>query len=323
MPNRIGIVANQGEIAGTLQLIRRADEFGIPSAWLIQAGLGPDSLSVFAAAATQTKQIVLGTAIVPIWSRHPVAMAQHAVTIASLAPSRLQLGLGPSGPGIAQLYGNSYSHPLEHLREYITILKTLFTTGQADFDGHYYTAHARLGAPNQPAPTYNIPVLASALRRGSFEFCGEVSDGAISWVCPVEYLRAVALPAMREGAKKAGRATPPLVAHIPVVVDENVAEVRDAVRKQLGIYPRLPHYQKMFAVAGFPEVTEGQWSDRMIEAVVAHGNAARVQQRLRAILDSGIDEIIAHPVPAGPDHATSLTRILETLASFARAGAKG
>ncbi len=320
MPASIGIVANQGDIASTLKLIQRADQFRIPTAWLIQAGLGPDALSVFTAAAAQTGHIAFGTAIVPIWSRHPLAIAQQAATVNSLAPDRLRVGLGPSGPGVAEMYGIPYEHPLGHLREYITILKTIFTQGQVDFDGRYYQAHARLGPPNQPAPKLNVPVLASALRRGSFEFCGEVSDGALSWVCPIDYLRNVALPAMQEGARKAGRATPPLIAHVPVAVDQNAAEVRAAVRSQLAVYPHLPHYQKMFEAAGFPEVTEGQWSDRMIEAVVVHGDAASVKRRLGEILAGGIGEIMAHPVPTGPDRAASLTKILETLAG---SGANG
>jgi F420-dependent oxidoreductase-like protein len=313
MATSIGLVANQSDVAGTLRLIQDAERLGIPTVWLIQAGLNPDSLAVFTAAATQTKQIAFGTAIIPIWPRHPLVVAQQAATVMSLAPNRLRLGLGPAGPVVTQMYGIPYEHPLGHLREYITILKTIFANGQVDFDGSYYKAHGRLGAPNQPPARLNVPVMASALQRGSFEFCGQVADGALSWVCPVEYLRAEALPAIKSGAEKAGRAAPPLIAHVPVAVGENVSEVRDAVRTVIGIYPRLPHYQKMFKAAGFPEVAEEQWSDRMIQAVVVHGNATTVRQRLHEILDSGIAEIMVHPIPTGSDRAASLAQILETI----------
>ncbi len=318
MPIPIGIATNRGDAAERLDLIKRADQLHIPTVWLTQAGLGPDTLSLFAAAATQTERVVLGTAIVPIWPHHPLALAQQAVAVAALAPGRLRLGLGTGGPGITQIYGYPYDHPLGHLREYITVLKTLFEKGQVDFDGQYYKAHGRLGTRDHPLAKLDVPVLASALRRRSFEFCGEITDGALSWVCPINYLKQVALPALREGAEKAGRPAPPLIAHVPVALDEKVSDVRSAVRSELGVYPRLPHYQDMFKAAGLPEATEGQWSDRMIDAIVVHGGAAAVRQRLAEIQGSGVDEIMVHPIATGSDRAASVTRILELVAATAR-----
>jgi alkanesulfonate monooxygenase SsuD/methylene tetrahydromethanopterin reductase-like flavin-dependent oxidoreductase (luciferase family) len=230
----------------------------------------------------------------------------------------LRLGLGTGGPGITQIYGIRYDHPLGHLREYITVIKTVFGKGQVDFDGQYYRAHARLGTRDYPLAKLDVPVLASALRRRSFVLCGEIADGALSWVCPIDYLMQVALPAMREGAEKAGRPTPPLIAHVPIAVDENVSEVRAAVRTELGIYPRLPHYQDMFKAAGFPEATAGQWSDRMIDAIVVYGDAAVVKQRLVEIQSSGIPEIMVHPIATGSDRAASMTRILELVGAVGR-----
>lgn len=308
----VGLVANQADTASTLQLIERADAFGIPAAWLIMASSSPDSLTTFAAAVARTQQIKFGTAIVTIWPRHPLVLAQQAMVIAALAPGRLRLGIGPGGAGVSQIYGVAYERPLAHMREYIAILKTLVTQGEVNFDGRYFRAHARFAQP------LNAPVLASALQRGSFELCGEVADGALTWVCPSAYLRAVGLPALQAGAQKAGRAAPPLIAHVPIAAHENAAEVYEAVRAQLGIYPRLPYYQQMFAAAGFPEAREGRWSERMIEAVVVHGDEASMRQKVAEIFAMGIAEIMAHPVPAGADRAGSLTRTLEAIAAMAR-----
>ncbi len=316
MHTSIGIATNRGDAVSRLDLIRRADRLGIPTVWLTQAGLGAETLSLFAAAATQTEHVVLGTAIVPIWPYHPLAVAQQAVTVTSLAPGRLRLGFGTGGPGITAIYGIPYEHPLGHLREYIAILKTLFEKGQVNFDGRYYKAHGRLGTRDHPIPKLDVPVLASALQRGSFVFCGEVADGALSWVCPISYLRQVALPAMREGAEKAGRATPPLIVHVPVALDQNVSQVRAAVQAQLAIYPRLRHYQAMFKAAGFPEVAEEKWSERMVDAVVVHGDAATVKRHLDEITSDGIAQIMVHPITTGPAEAASLQRILELVASM-------
>jgi F420-dependent oxidoreductase-like protein len=311
MPDRIGLVANQSDVPSTLQLIERADALGIRAAWLIMASASPDSLATFAAAATRTQQIRFGTAIATIWPRHPLVLAQQAMVIHALAPGRLRIGVGPGGAGITRIYGIAYERPLAHVREYINILKTLFTQGEVAFDGRYYHAHARLGQ------TLAVPVLASALQRGSFELCGQIADGALTWVCPIAYLREVAIPALTHGAQQAGRATPPLIAHVPVAVHDNADEVRQAARAQLAIYPRLPHYQQMFTAAGFPEASDGQWSERMIEALVVHGDEQSVKQQLASICAAGITEIMAHPILAGADPASSLTRTLETLANSA------
>jgi F420-dependent oxidoreductase-like protein len=318
MTNKIGIVANQSEARATLDLIERADALGIPMAWLIQAGMAPYSLGVLAAAAVRTRQIGLGTAIVPIWARHPLGMAQAALAVNALAPGRLRLGIGPSGPGVAQSYGMVYERPLAHLREYATILRTLFTQGEVRFEGQYYHAQASLRQPGQAFQPLNIHILASALRSASFRLCGEVMDGAISWVCPPAYLRDAALPALQAGARQAGRSAPPLIAHVPIVVHENIDEARQAVRATIGVYPRLPHYQRMFTEAGFPEAAQGVWSDAMIDALVAYGDETAVQRRVAEIFAMGISEIAAHLVPAGPDREASLARALRTVADLAR-----
>ena len=180
-----------------------------------------------------------------------------------------------------------------------------------DFDGKQYHGHAAL--PGAAAP--DVPVMASALRRRSFRLCGEVADGAISWVCPGQYLRDVGLPAMQEGAARADRPVPPLIAHVPVCVHDNPDEVRDAARQQLSNYPRSPFYQEMFAASGHPEARDGVWSDGMLEDVVFSGSEEDVAGRLRELFDWGATEILAHPVTAGGDSQASMNRNLNLIAT--------
>ncbi len=181
-----------------------------------------------------------------------------------------------------------------------------------DFDGKHYQAHGAIAAP------VDVPIMASALRSGSFELCGAEADGAISWVCPGAYLREVALPAMEKGAEKAGREVPPLIAHAPVCVHENRDEIRVAVQQQLANYPRLPFYQQMFEAAGFPEATEETWSDGMIEGTVLTGNESQVRERLEELLDSGATEILVSPVLAGPDREASFARTLAVVGEVSK-----
>jgi F420-dependent oxidoreductase-like protein len=271
---------------------------------------------MFAAAAARTQRVRLGTCIVPTWPRHPIIMAHQVQVIAGLAPGRFRLGVGPShGSGIETTFGIPYRRPLSHLREYITVLKQLMETGTVDFDGEFVHAHARIDV-HIPM---NVPVMASALQRASFVLCGEVADGAITWICPLAYLASVGLPAMQEGAARAGRPVPPLIAHVPVAVHENGDEVRAAAREQLAGYVRRPFYRRMLVAAGYPDAERETWTDEMIDAVVVHGDEATVARRLNDYFAAGIAEIIVQPYGAGPDREASFNRTVEVLASIAKA----
>lgn len=307
----IGVAVRGNDANEVLEMIVQAERLGIHAAWMTTGGARVDSITVFAAAALRTQHIALGTSIVPTFPRHPVVMVQQAQVVARLAPGRFRLGVGPSHRPSMEAMGIKFSAPLGHLREYLRILKALLQQGKVDFDGTYYKAHESLPAP------LDVPVMASALQRGSFVLCGEEADAAISWICPGEYLRDVALPAMQEGAARVGRPVPPLVAHAPVCVHENAAEVRAAVREQIQ-NPRLPFYQQMLQAAGFPEADAGTWSDAMVDAVVLWGDEARVTARLRELLAWGATEVLASPVLAGADRAGSLNRTMRLLGQVAQ-----
>jgi len=302
----IGVAVRGDNTSELVSTIEQAERQGIHAAWMTTGGARLDSITVFAAAAQRTERIKLGTSIVPTFPRHPLVMVQQTQVVAQLAPGRFRLGVGPSHRPMMESMGMNFTSPLGHLREYVHILKALLQEGKVDFDGDYYHAHDSIPQP------VDVPVMASALQKGSFELCGEVADGAISWICPGSYLRDVALPAMQAAAMRANRSTPPLIAHAPVCVHDNADEVRAAVRAQI-MNPRLRFYQRMLIAAGFPEAENGVWSDAMIDAVVFWGNEARVEERLHEMLDYGAAEILASPVLAGSDPAASLDRTLRLL----------
>ncbi len=309
---RIGVAVSAPNSRAVLEGIERAEELGIPATWLTTGGAGLDALALFAAAAVRTRDVMMGTAITPTFPRHPVAMVQQVQVIAQLAPGRFRLGVGPSHrPTMQGTFGVNFKAPLGHLGEYLHVLKELLHKGAVDFDGKYYVAHASIASPVE------VPVMASALQPGSFELCGAKADGAISWVCPRAYLRDVALPAMVAGAERAGRPVPPLIAHAPVCVHENVDEVRAAVREQL-TNSRMPFYQRMFAAAGYPEASDGTWSDSMIDATVLWGKEDRVAQELEEMLSWGSTEVLASVVTAGSDQDASRERTLRLLAQVSR-----
>lgn len=288
---RVGLAVFGATSSEAIAEIVAAEKAGVRQVWMTQGGLSPDTLTLFAAAAVQTERVRMGTSIVPTYPRHPLALAQQALALSDIAPGRLRLGVGPSHrPIIEGGYGIPMHSPQEHLREYVTILRAALWDGKVEHQGRFFTVKGTL--PRTP----RTPILISALREGAFRLAGELTDGALSWVCPVPYLLEKALPALRAGAAKAGRPVPPLVAHIPVALSQDREAVNAAARKQLGHYGHLPFYVSMFAEAGFPVSPEGELSDALLENLVVTGDDAAITEHLKKLLASGLDELLVMPI---------------------------
>ncbi|HEX9989150.1 MAG TPA: LLM class flavin-dependent oxidoreductase [Chloroflexia bacterium] len=307
----LSIHAIAGIDAPTLvDLIVQAEEAGVKQVWATQGGSSTDLLTAYAAAFQRTGEIRLGTSIVPIYPRHPLALAQQAATVAGLGPGRLRLGIGTSHrPSIEGIYGMKMEEPLAYLEEYIGVLRAALWDGSVQHEGRFFTARVKM---NHPQP---VPVLIATLGEKSFRLAGRVSDGAISWNVPAQHLLNVALPALREGAASADRQAPPLVAHVPVVLSDDVEAVRSAARKALSVYARLPFYYNMWAAAGYPLEADGSVSDGLIDNLVVMGDEASVTARLRALLDSGLDELLLNNLLA-LDPIAERTRLMRLIGSL-------
>jgi F420-dependent oxidoreductase-like protein len=304
---RVGLVVEGPDSSAVVEAIVAAEAAGVRTVWMTQGAAAPDTLAIYAAAAMRTTSIVLGTAIVPTYPRHPLALAQQALTVADLAPGRLRLGVGPSHRHTMEgVYGLPMGEPLAHLREYVAVLRGLLWDGAVDHRGRYFTVRASL--PRAP----RVPLPISALRTGAFRLAGEIGDGALSWMCPAPYLLETALPALRAGAEVAGRPAPPLVAHVPVALSEDRAAVLAAGRARVRGYAGAPFYARMFADAGFPLPGDGSVPDALVESLVVSGTEAAVRARLGELLASGLDELLVMPVPVA-DPAGERARLARLL----------
>lgn len=284
---RIGLAIEARETKAAMAAIADAEAAGVEQVWMTQSPPTLDTLTLYAAAATHTTHIRMGTSIVPTYPRHPLVLAQQALTVSDIAPNRLRLGVGPSHRhSIEGVYGLQETAPLAHLSEYVAVLHAALQTGRVEYHGNYFNINAA------GLRTANVPVLVSALREGAFRLAGEIADGAISWLCPVPYLLNRALPALRAGAAARHRAAPPLVAHVPVALSEDENAVLAAARKRIQFYSTAPFYQKMFADAGFPVSPDGSGLDALARSLVVFGNETSIAQRLTALLDQGLDELL-------------------------------
>ncbi|GHO92698.1 LLM class F420-dependent oxidoreductase [Reticulibacter mediterranei] len=309
---RIGLMVFGTDASAIVSTIVAAEKAGVQQVWVTQGTPEPDALTIFAAAAALTSNVRMGTAIIPTYPRHPLALAQQLLTLHDLAPGRVLVGIGPSQrPVIEGIFGIPIGAPLEHLREYVTVLRAILGEDNVDYHGRFYTVKTRL--PRLP----RTPILTSALRQGAFRLAGELADGALTWLCPVPYLLQDALPAMRAGAEEKGRLVPPLMAHIPVVFGQDRQTVRALVRTEFDsgrFFGRLSFYARMFADAGFPVASDGSWSDEFIDNMVVSGDEATIAARLRELLDQGLDELVVMPIPrTDPISQTRLIQLIGQL----------
>lgn len=305
----IGVLVMNQDVRRGLEVIEQADAAGVQAAWLTTVGAARDALELLAAAAVRTHQIKLGTAVIPTWPRHPVVIAQQAQVVDALAPGRLMVGVGPGNrESMEAIAGARWRKPLVHLREYVRVLKALLSGEAVDFEGEQISCHAQAGH------AVVAPVYGSALQPGSYRVCGEVADGAISWMQSWSHVRDLGLPALREGAKSADRAVPGVLYHVPFCVTENRQAAIDATRRQLGFYARLPAWAAMYASAGVN--ASGDYEAAYLEDYVVSGNATQVSERLRGLLADGADQVIGVPVLLG-DEAASLRTSIQAAADAA------
>ena len=308
---RIGLSIIATSAADAVDRIVEAEHAGLRQVWLSQGGSGgTDTLTIAAMAAARTTQIRLGTAIVPVYPRHPLVMAQQALAIHDIALDRLRLGIGPSHrPIIEGSYGLRQTSPLAYLREYVTVLRGVLSEGKIEHHGTFF----KVSAISRTAP---VPLLVSALGPKAFHLAGQISDGALSWVCPVPYLLKTARPALQAGAQAQHRPVPPLIAHVVVALSTDETAVQTQARQFLLRYSKLPFYAHMFEEAGLPVAADGTGLDALAKALVIAGDEAALRGRLAELLANGLDELMIHPLPLTND-GKERGQLLSLLAAIA------
>lgn len=307
---RVGLVINTSGAKSAVDAIIKAEQAGVRQIWTTQTPTTMDALTLFTLAATQTSSIRMGTSILPVYPRHPLAMAAQVRTFNEFSPGRLRLGIGTSHrPTVEGVYGIKMTNPMAYLREYVTILRAVLWEGKVEYSGRFLAVQAAMPGT---APT---PILIATLGKGAFLTAGELADGAITWVCPVSYLMQTALPALQEGARRANRPVPPLVAHVPVALNADRQPVLAAARKRLGHYGKLPFYRNMFEEAGFSIPEDGSLSDELIDNLVVSGDEQTVAARLTRLLVEGLDELNLMVIPVKDEQQEwlSLARLIGQL----------
>jgi len=295
----VGIFRTPGEVVAEAVA---AERDGFNSAWCIHFSRGMDSMTMLAAAAQRTSRIELAVGVVPTYPRHPVALAQSAATVQSLAGGRFVLGVGVSHrPVIEGMHGLDYSSQVGHLREYLTVLGGLLGEGEVSFAGDHYQVEAAITVSG----TSRVPVIVGALGPAMCRLGGELADGVTTWLAGPKSLEEVVLPATTEGAEAAGRTAPRVVAGIPVAVDGDRDRAKAAVNQTFSFYRTLVNYQRLFA----REEVDGPAD------VVITGDEQTVRSRIQDLFDAGATDVWAVPFDTGIGTGATRDLLAELVAS--------
>jgi 5,10-methylenetetrahydromethanopterin reductase len=305
MTMRIGTMLSMpGDSANSRTLVdraKRAEEAGFVSAWLPQVS-EVDALTVLALAGWETTTIELGPAVVPTYPRHPVALASQALTAQDACAGRLALGVGLSHRMLIEdALGLDYSKPIPHTREYLTVLNQLLEGERVSFDGDLYRVRAITRVPGATKP----PVLVAALGPAMLKLCGRLSDGTITWMGGIDYLRDVAIPTMSAAAEAAGKAAPRFVAMVPVLLTNDEAAGRETLNTAFEMYGRIPSYRATLDRGGAEVPAD----------VGVVGNEAAIRAGVAAYAEIGVTDFVA-VIPLNAGDAREPT--FELLASMAR-----
>lgn len=313
---RIGVFvsetsAEQTGVDTLLSTAAAADIAGFASAWVPHVPWSLDALSAITMAAAATERIELGTAVVPTYSRHPLAMAQQGLSAQAAARGRATLGIGPSHPVVVEgMYGLSYDQPIRHVREYVEVLNAAFAgTGQIDHDGDRYRVHAMLRVPDADT----MPILLAALAPLMLRLAGERTSGTITWMADERAHAEHVVPRITAAAESAGRRAPRVVAGLPVAVHDNVDAGRDRAARAFAVYTQIPTYQRI--------LDRGDASTPADVCVI--GDERSVTRRLCSYRDAGVTDLAATILAVGDDRTASRRRTWELLASLAPELASG
>jgi F420-dependent oxidoreductase-like protein len=236
-----------GPPAGIPEGLAEAERLGFDSCWTAEA-YGSDALTPLAWWGAATERIKLGTSICQLSARTPTAMAMAALTLDHLSGGRFVLGLGASGPQVAEgWYGDDYRRPLARTREYVEIVRQVIAREKpVEFHGERYQLPNPQGTglgkplksivhPLRP----DLPIYIAAEGPKNVALAAEIADG---WL-PMFYAPrsdGFYREALAEGFARPGARRKPdefeVACHVPIIVGDDVEAVANFYRPALALY---------------------------------------------------------------------------------------
>jgi F420-dependent oxidoreductase-like protein len=278
------VIGRSGGFGDTIPSLRsdyeRARTAGVSSVWLTQH-LGFDALSLIASFGT-SEGPQFGTAVIPVQPRHPIGLAEQAVTAQALSGGRLALGLGLTHASVLDgVYGLPRRRSVDFLADYLSTLVDLMA-GAKTTPNQSFAFSTRLVASNLPEPP---PVLIAALGSRMLRLAGERTSGTITWMTGPRTVESHIAPIIRAAADAAGRPEPRVVVCLPVCITNDRAKARDRLRESLAGYRATPSYRAMLEREGVTDPVD----------VVITGDKDDFGLAFTGLLARGATDVIAIP----------------------------
>ena len=299
---RIGVVIGRpGGYGDTLsQLVaeyEQARAADVSSVWMTQH-LGFDALTLISSWGVDG-DVEVGTAVIPVQTRHPVVLAEQALTAQALCGGRLALGLGLAHADTLEgLYGLPRRRSVSYLADYLSTLDALMA-GKRATPNESFGFSTRLGAELPTPPS----VLIAALGPRMLQLAGERTAGTITWMTGPATIENYVSPTIRAAAEAAGRPDPRVVVCLPVCVTDNAASARETLGAVIGGYRGIPSYEAMLEREGAADAVD----------VAIIGNADEVGAALTGLPARGATDVAAIPL-GNPDEVGATWDLISAIA---------
>jgi F420-dependent oxidoreductase-like protein len=325
-----------------LQLVQEAERLGYDSAWTAEA-YGSDAATVLAWLAAGTSRIRLGSAIFQMPGRSAAMTAMTAATIDELSGGRMILGIGSSGPQVAEgWHGQRFARQLQRTREYIEVVRLALSRERVEYHGETL----ELPLPDGPgkalkltiAPVQDrMPIYLAAIGPKNTALAGELADGWLPTMFSPEHVADVRA-LLQEGADRAGRALDgfDIAPTVSAFVSDDVEQARNLMRPFLALYiggmgsRRQNFYNQLVGRYGFEDAAEevqnlyleGKKTEageaipaELIDHISLCGPRAVVRDRLAAYRDAGVGTLMIMPMAFAIDERIAQLRELAELAA--------
>jgi F420-dependent oxidoreductase-like protein len=320
-----------------LALVKEAEAAGFDSVWAAEA-YGSDAATVLAWLAAQTERIRIGSAIFQMPARSPAMAAMTAATLDQLSNGRMLLGLGPSGPQVAEgWHGQRFARQLARTREYVEIVRKALARERLVYEGETYT----LPLPDGPgkalkltiAPVQErIPVYLAAIGPKNTNLVGEIADGWLPMFFSPEHVDE-SRKLLEEGAAGAGRSLDgfEIAPTVQVAIDDDIDRARDVMRPFVALYlggmgsRERNFYNALVRRYGFEEAAqeiqdlylEGKKKEaaaaipaELIDTVTLAGPRDHIRERLAVYRDAGVGTLIVSPMALDAEARRAIVREL-------------
>lgn len=324
-----------------LSIVQQAERLGYDSVWSAEA-YGSDAATVLAWLAAQTERIRLGSGIFQMPARSAAMTAMTAATIDQLSGGRMILGIGSSGPQVAEgWHGQRFARQLQRTREYVAVIRLALSRQRVEIDGEMI----RLPLPDGPGKALKltigpvqerIPIYLAAIGPKNTALAGEIADGWIPTLFSPEHI-AQFRPHLEEGAARSGRSLDgfDIAPTVNFCVSDDLEAARNLMRPFIALYVggmgsrKQNFYNQLVQRYGFEreagviqelylqgkrEEAMAAIPDRLVDLVSLCGSREAVRERLEVYRAAGVGTLGLTPIAFTREQRCEQLRLLAELA---------